>query len=146
MTIRILRTAIALVSAALFVASLTQPSYVCGPRGSWLGYEVLLIGPFAIFGLDPRWFANPLLVYAWGALIAPKRIEVHWAVPLALAVTAATTVVILSPIGCPDMDTPTSAQDLAAGAWLWVSALLVSAIGLLAVWSTLQQDPADADC
>jgi hypothetical protein len=129
-------------SVVIYLASLTQPVYVCRfDKPSWLGYEVLMMGWLALAGLDPRWWANLALIFIWCWLL---RLRQDFPMKSIIIVgLCALTAPFPSPIGCPGMDTPTSAVALTVGGYLWSASLLITALSALALRNQIVREEID---
>ncbi len=132
-----IRYFIVIISSVLYLASLFQPAFQC-VRGSWLGYEVLILGWLGFIAIDPRWLANLAfyyIVYWHITKISSKEINKKYLLLVLLFtfLSGLTALFIFSPIGCPGIDTPTGVKGLDMGGYLWVIALCFISISTIII-------------
>ena len=117
----------------LFLMSLLLPVFECPAHDkSFYGYVVLMIGWIGLIGLDPRWFANPmLLLMLWR--LATNRVSDGKFLPVFAAVLAVAAIPIHA-AGCEGGGgAPGLTNGLAIGGYLWVAAVLATS------WSYLNR-------
>ncbi len=118
-------------SMVLFLASLFFPALNCVGRVGPTGWDVLIGGWMAVLTLDPRWFANVLLLRTWSWSIkdrtAPKPTK-SACVAAVMAVTSLMVPAMACGIGAGGAEPSTG---LAFGGYLWVAAVT---FGAMACW------------
>lgn len=127
------------VSALLFVVCLALPAYtVAGPGRPQVvfGFLELLIGWLGIFYGIPEWLADPLLLVAWGLILA-RRYKA--ATIAAVCATLLAAGFLLREV-IVNSEAPTYARIVAhhLGYWLWVGS---AAVACLASAMAMRQSP-----
>ena len=128
------RTLVVMASAALFVASLTQPGfYVANNKPGEQpppGILLLLVGWAAVADGKLAWFANPLLFKGWRA----TQREESAAVPLTYAVAAlvlALSFLLHHQIMVSEAGHRSDISAYGYGFWLWLSSIGTLVLGNL---------------
>lgn len=128
-----LRLSSLIVSVALLLAALIPRTFSCAAGAESLpGWQVAMLGPIGILGLEPRWYANLALAHTWYRLAKPTRTgRLLWASVVLLALAAVSAIYIPSPLGCLANKQEFASESLALGGWLWVASAGTSIAGCL---------------
>lgn len=116
-----------LLSLAGYGASLFSRPFACvnGP-GLW-GYEVLMSGWAGLLALDPRWYANPLMLWmACCALFGWRGRFTLFGAVLCIGLALAS---VLPALGCAgDPGSMAVSRGLKAGGYLWLVSVVLVAV------------------
>jgi hypothetical protein len=123
-----------LISLAFFVASLSFNSF-CVEGHNWLGFGLLLLGGPSVFAGPANWpwLANPILIFAWIAILKRSR---EFAISASLAASALSAMFMLSNTVVGEKG-PTDITCVGPGYWLWLASTVAAVISAFLVYPAI---------
>jgi hypothetical protein len=116
-------------SLAFFFVCLFFPALNCVGRVGPMGWDVLIGGWMAILTLDPRWFANVLLLRIWNWTLRNRAAPKPTRSACFAAVFAGTSLIVPAMACGSGAGGAEPSTGLALGGYLWVAAVFSGVVG-----------------